>query len=106
MVCLDLCLDHNRGVVSVCSTERGGGGSESMDQKRCREVGMGLFITNKTGREVGWGWLCPWIGSATGYGSLFPNQHTKTRPVTLRRLSSHITSPKVVHYITDPIIIM
>lgn len=25
MVRLDLCLDHNRGVVSVCSTERGGG---------------------------------------------------------------------------------
>lgn len=26
MVRLDLCLDHNRGVVSVCSTERGGRG--------------------------------------------------------------------------------
>lgn len=40
MVCLDLCLDHNRGVVSVCSTERGGGGgirvygSEEMQRGR------------------------------------------------------------------------
>lgn len=38
MVRLDLCLDHNRGVVSVCSTERGGGirvyGSEEMQRGR------------------------------------------------------------------------
>lgn len=39
MVRLDLCLDHNSGVVSVCSTERGGGGirvygSEEMQRGR------------------------------------------------------------------------
>lgn len=70
MVRLDLCVDYNRGRVSVYSTERWGGGSESMDQKGrrelgvggskfmdqkgCREVGVGLCITTRMGREVRW----------------------------------------------------
>lgn len=74
MVRLDLCVDYNRGRVSVYSTERWGeGGSESMDQKGRRELGVGgskfmdqmgrrevrvgLCITTRLGREVRWvGW--------------------------------------------------
>lgn len=56
MVRLDLCVDHNGGRVTVYYTDRGwGGGSESMDQKGRREVGVGLCIITRTGREVGSG---------------------------------------------------
>lgn len=60
MVRLDLCVDYNRGRVSVYSTERCGGGggvrgSESMDQKGRRELGVGgsKFMDQKGRREVG-----------------------------------------------------
>lgn len=34
--------------------ELGVGGSKFMDQKGCREVGVGLCITTRMGREVRW----------------------------------------------------
>lgn len=58
MVRLDLCVDYNRGRVSVYSTEKwGGGGSEYMDQKGRRELGVGgwVQIYGPEGVQRGWG---------------------------------------------------
>lgn len=60
MVRLDLCLDHNRGVVSVCSTERGGGGDPSLwirrDAERSGWVCLSLI---RRGERLGGGGCVP-----------------------------------------------
>lgn len=92
--------------------ELGVGGSKFMDQMGRREVRVGLCITTRLGREVRWvgggggGWLCPWLRGDGHRMWVSISESTQTRTVTLWRLSSHTTSPKVIHYITNPIIIM
>lgn len=92
--------------------ELGVGGSKFMDQMGRREVRVGLCITTRLGREVRWvgggggGWLCPWLRGDGHRMWVSISESTQTRTVMSWRLSSHITSPKVIHYITNPIIIM
>lgn len=126
MVRLDLCVDYNGGMVSVCSTERCRGRGPGLWIRRDAEswgwVGPNLW-TRWGAERLGWvcvllqgwgerlggwggGWGCPWLRGDGDRMWVSISESTQTRTVMSWRLSSHITSPKVIHYITNPIIIM